>query len=913
MQIGDRFIGRDREVAQLELAIGRGDDGLRFSMLTGPSGLGKTTLANVVVDRARETGFHVAFASGRAGSLSTPFVPWIEAFPGMTEALAQPVIAGQRIDMEQLGIRLVAHLADLAADQPILLVFDDVQALDESSLALLPYATGISERANISMMFIEQSDAVGVSSSYRAFINGLLARRVVQHLELGPMSDASIRELVQAVLELDTVDEVPVEIIERAEGNPWFAQELACAWQRGEEDIPVNVASAATARLNVLDDIAQDIVNAIAVCPDGAYIGWLERMADQKPRQFVRTMESIHSTGLIDESGDFISISHPIYQQALLQSLSVAMRRALHAELVEIIESTQLAEVVKSRSAGFHYSACGKPSDAVHAYLRAARVNELAGQLHEALSDQIRALEIEAHEEQRIALLKDVAFAASQLGDDRAVTFWKELGRLASASNNNDLYAYALFQQFWTSYEGTAIDRLERAASLGVDEYGWAARSAAYLAAVRGDFASAINHDKRALELARSSGDSQLEVLALEKIGNNLKDLGNLHESIEYHRLAVTRATKEKFHSLAIFARIALAHTLVEQLNTEQAVDEMDAALKYVDDINLVRLRPLVLGTLAHVNAESGRLTDASMYAEQARMAEAGFDVGRDTALIALLRAHVAAEVGDATVAGDVIADAEQMVADQGVASWADELAFFRVQLDAYYGNNSNVVARMRDIATSEATLLSRMAVWVARRAVLVHQHELHSFAVSLIEEVQSDAPFVAACLSEVQAIGRLMHGDVNAMSEVVNTWRAAGRHLDSLRSELVGVAFILNGQTDRHAGAIEALKALRSAFVAHGAEHDANFVAALLRSCGTRSRAKTRSTTVGNLTKRELEIARLVASGLRNSEVAQQLYLAEKTVAAHLSNIYGKLEVRSRVKLTAWLQEHDDVESLVS
>jgi len=62
----------------------------------------------------------------------------------------------------------------------------------------------------------------------------------------------------------------------------------------------------------------------------------------------------------------------------------------------------------------------------------------------------------------------------------------------------------------------------------------------------------------------------------------------------------------------------------------------------------------------------------------------------------------------------------------------------------------------------------------------------------------------------------------------------------------------------------------------------------------------------VGNLTRRELELARLVASGLRNAEVAAQLFLAEKTVAAHLSNIYGKLEVRSRVQLTAWLGEND-------
>jgi DNA-binding NarL/FixJ family response regulator len=101
-------------------------------------------------------------------------------------------------------------------------------------------------------------------------------------------------------------------------------------------------------------------------------------------------------------------------------------------------------------------------------------------------------------------------------------------------------------------------------------------------------------------------------------------------------------------------------------------------------------------------------------------------------------------------------------------------------------------------------------------------------------------------------------------------------------------------------------LQAAKTSFVTCGASHDADLVSALLRQLGTRSRAKSRSTNVGPLTKRELEIARLVAGGLKNSEVAGTLFLAEKTVAAHLSNIYGKVEVRSRVQLGAWIREND-------
>jgi DNA-binding NarL/FixJ family response regulator len=57
-------------------------------------------------------------------------------------------------------------------------------------------------------------------------------------------------------------------------------------------------------------------------------------------------------------------------------------------------------------------------------------------------------------------------------------------------------------------------------------------------------------------------------------------------------------------------------------------------------------------------------------------------------------------------------------------------------------------------------------------------------------------------------------------------------------------------------------------------------------------------------LTARELEIARLVASGLRNRRVAQRLFVSEATVKTHLHNIYDKLKVESRGQLIVYCTE---------
>lgn len=58
-------------------------------------------------------------------------------------------------------------------------------------------------------------------------------------------------------------------------------------------------------------------------------------------------------------------------------------------------------------------------------------------------------------------------------------------------------------------------------------------------------------------------------------------------------------------------------------------------------------------------------------------------------------------------------------------------------------------------------------------------------------------------------------------------------------------------------------------------------------------------------LSNRETEVTELVSRGLRNKEVADQLFVTEKTVKFHLTNIYKKLAVKSRAQLIVWCQPH--------
>ncbi len=93
-------------------------------------------------------------------------------------------------------------------------------------------------------------------------------------------------------------------------------------------------------------------------------------------------------------------------------------------------------------------------------------------------------------------------------------------------------------------------------------------------------------------------------------------------------------------------------------------------------------------------------------------------------------------------------------------------------------------------------------------------------------------------------------------------------------------------------------LDAARSVFQQLGAKAD------VVRAQTPSRRRAPRPT--GSLTAREVEVLRLAATGKTNRLIASDLFLSERTVARHMSNIFGKLGVSTRAAATAYAYEHD-------
>ncbi|HEY7812229.1 MAG TPA: LuxR C-terminal-related transcriptional regulator, partial [Nakamurella sp.] len=76
-----------------------------------------------------------------------------------------------------------------------------------------------------------------------------------------------------------------------------------------------------------------------------------------------------------------------------------------------------------------------------------------------------------------------------------------------------------------------------------------------------------------------------------------------------------------------------------------------------------------------------------------------------------------------------------------------------------------------------------------------------------------------------------------------------------------------------------------------------------VLRAAGDRPPARARSA-AGELSERELQVIRLVAVGLSNTEIAQRLFISQRTVTTHLQHVYRRLGLQSRTALARWVLE---------
>jgi len=134
--------GRDEELALLEAGLddaiaGRG----RMFVVVGEAGSGKTRLADEIGSAAKQRGSSILWGRGWDGGGAPAYWPWTQALRDAGRAVPTPQDEDER-GRFQFFETVTETLRETAAEQPVLLVLDDLQAADESSILLLEFVAG---------------------------------------------------------------------------------------------------------------------------------------------------------------------------------------------------------------------------------------------------------------------------------------------------------------------------------------------------------------------------------------------------------------------------------------------------------------------------------------------------------------------------------------------------------------------------------------------------------------------------------------------------------------------------------------------------------------------------------------------------------------------------------------------------
>jgi DNA-binding CsgD family transcriptional regulator len=422
------------------------------------------------------------------------------------------------------------------------------------------------------------------------------------------------------------------------------------------------------------------------------------------------------------------------------------------------------------------------------------------------------------------------------------------------------------------------------------------------------DPARANELHRRALELARASGDVDLELCALGDLGVSLVTAGRRAEGLALidEAMAGTLGGERRRLDTAVFicCDMLVACDLAGDL--ERATQWCQVADRFIDRYGCPFLYARCRTLYGSVLLARGRWAEAEQELLAAvRMAE-GAGPGP--------RAEALARLADLRLRQGRLEEAEGLLPERGGGRAAARTAA-RLRL----GRGEAAVA---------AGLLERALEDVGAPHIHGEQHQRAAAALETLVEARLALGDLDAARAAAARIAGLAGGDgdgqVAALAALAEARLAtAGGRPGETRRELeraLGLFARLDLPYELALVRLELARVLaagdpemavaeardaRDAFDRLGARGDADAADAQLRALGATGRTGPKR--VGELTRREQEVLRLVGLGLSNPEIAQRLFISRKTAAHHVSNVLAKLGVRNRAGAIAYATRQAD------
>lgn len=415
ISVSTPLIGREDELARLSgvLRHARGGEA-RAVLVAGDAGVGKTRLLDEVTGRAATAGMTVL--TGHCvdlGDVGLPYLPFTEvlgalaqderfadvlaAYPSVERLLGGGAVgdSGGRLRLFEGIAGLLADLSDIA---PLLLVLEDLHWADQSSRDLLRFllSRGILQRSaggapthRLAVLASYRADDLHRRHPLRPLLAELVRLPGVERLELRPMADGEVARLVRSLREGPLPDHTVRRIVERAEGNAFYAEELLAATGSGDGGVPSGLADVLLIRFEQLSDTAQQVLRTAAVAGRRVEHDLL-RDAVRLPEEELETAlrEAIGRQLLVPGEGDTYAFRHALAREAVYADLLPGERARLHGAFARLLDARgHRAESAAERA--HHYRESHDLAEALAASLEAADHAQRVG----APAEELRHLE----------------------------------------------------------------------------------------------------------------------------------------------------------------------------------------------------------------------------------------------------------------------------------------------------------------------------------------------------------------------------------------------------------------------------------------------------------------------------------------------------------------------------------------
>ena len=947
---GDAGVGKTRLVQEL---AGRAEDGGAVVLLGGATDIAESPPFWPVASALR-----ALLRSADGDAVRRVLTPWAAQLDELlTLRSAVPSLAGTQARVQTLEL-LHRVVLRLTARSAVVLVVEDLQWADRSTLDLLAYLVANLADAQLLLLGTHRTEQ-GAESSARTTVRELGRHRQVQVREVAPLDHDAVAELVHA----DAPGRTDlVELVwKRSEGNAFIAEETLRAALHGDPTgLPTTLRELVLARVERLSAQALRAVRAIALCDGPLPHRLLDAVLDEGPELLEALREGVDAgVVVVDGEADGYRLRHGLMTDVVVGELLPGERMHLHRRYATSLERAWARELpgVDARIA-HHWHAAGDLERAARATVAAA---DAAGRIRgyaEAHRHWLRAAqlagELRGPPVPRPVCLERAAEAAHLAGDaDQAVALLAERLRLVDRPAappdlvTADLEAALLhartgqylvaagrgaeaaeaFARATAALPATGAER-ERAEVLGGQA------SALWTA---GDFAAAQATAEEALALARRMGLAVEEARALATLGFSLayREDPAAGEAALRESLAVAERAGDPREIGRAYR--SLAELLSGPLNElDRGVEIARAGTRRVHDLGLSRSAGAGLLSVAANGlfrlgrwdeadatiAEAWQLAPSGAEALELRLSRARLDIGRGR----FAAAEDDLEAVDAMSASTVGPRYRLplLTLRAGLAMWQERpdlaLDHVCVGLDIVEQGSDDVWlvaplvwhgARARAELAESGLQRPDDGIDVRLRRHAADMARSAATAVPAVRDVVLG--FVEMCAAED---GRALHrSDPQAWAAVAETWRARQQPYPTAYAHLRRAEALLTVRAHSAAAA----DALREAGRIAG-ELGAVPLLMEVNDLAQRGRVRLEEPAAGPaaapastppvpepavlaaLTARELEVLTELADGRTNREIAKRLFISEKTVGVHVSRIYAKIGVHSRVQASAVL-----------